>query len=223
MDIPVLKRLLAANDAVADQNARRLAQWKIFTVNLIGAPGCGKTKLLEASLERLRGKPRAAVIEGDIRTSLDAERLSGYETPVVQINTEPFGGDCHLEATAISGALDMIDLAKTDLLFIENVGNLVCPAEFKVGEDAKVVALSVTEGEDKPLKYPLAFRESELLVITKIDLVEHLEIDLDRIEANARQIHPAIEVLRVSAKTGEGIDRWLSWVFGRLSKKRPEA
>lgn len=220
MEIPVVRKVLAANESVADENSHAFAQAGVYVINLMSSPGAGKTALLERTLERLGGELRMAVIEGDIRTTLDAERLTRFGAPIVQINTEPFGGDCHLEAAAIKTAVLELELEKLDLLFIENVGNLVCPAEFVVGEDRKAVVISVPEGEDKPLKYPLMFRECETAVINKIDLVEVLEFPIDRLRKNILQIRPDMKVIEASARTGEGIDEWCAHLKKLVEAKK---
>jgi hydrogenase nickel incorporation protein HypB len=218
MEIKVVRDILAANDRVADGIRRRLGEAGVFMVNVMGSPGSGKTLLLERTIERVGGRVRVGVIEGDIRTSMDAERLSRFDVPVVQINTEPFGGDCHLPATAIERAIEGIDLDAIDLLVIENVGNLVCPAEFDVGEARKIVVLSLTEGEDKPLKYPLMFRESHAMVISKLDLLPHLDIAVEAIEKNARSVHPEIEIFPLSARTEEGVKAWIDWLAAEMAR-----
>ncbi|MCJ7796236.1 MAG: hydrogenase nickel incorporation protein HypB [Thermoleophilia bacterium] len=211
-EVQVHQHLLAANDRHAAGIRSLLREHGVFAVNLMSSPGAGKTALIEATLARLGTDMRVAVIEGDIETTADADRIAPFGIPVIQINTGPFGGDCHLAAPLVAGAIEQLDLHGLDLLVVENVGNLVCPAEFDIGEHRKIVLLSVTEGEDKPLKYPLMFLEASLAVVTKIDLLPHLEIDLDVIRANMRAVNPALEVLTLSARSGEGIDSWLEWL-----------
>lgn len=220
MEIRIVKKILAANEGVAEENREMFVRAGVYVINLMSSPGSGKTTLLERTLERLSGELRMAVIEGDIRTTLDAERLNRFGAPIVQINTEPFGGDCHLEAAAIKAAVMELDLEKIDLLIIENVGNLVCPAEFAVGEDIKTVVISVAEGEDKPLKYPLMFRVCETAVINKIDLVEILEFPIDRLRKNILQIRPDMKLIEVSARKGEGIDEWVSLLKSLVESKK---
>ena len=210
--INVVTKILAANDRVAEENRRRFSELGLRVVNLISSPGAGKTALLEATLARLHGKRRVGVIVGDIATTKDAERIAKHDVPVVQITTESFGGSCHLEASTIRQALDELPLKDLELLFVENVGNLVCPAEFDLGEHAKVSMLSVTEGEDKPLKYPLAFQVASLVIISKIDLAPHLRFDNEALRANIRQVNPRVPFLELSAQTLEGFDAWLSWL-----------
>jgi hydrogenase nickel incorporation protein HypB len=216
MKINILQNILAASNQIAAQTRKQLLDHGIIAVNLISSPGAGKTAILERTLEALHNRIACGVIEGDIATTLDAERLAPYAVPIIQINTEPFGGDCHLSAGAVQQALSQLPLDHIKLLFIENVGNLVCPAEFDVGEAAKVVVLSLPEGEDKPLKYPLVFRESKACLLNKMDLAGVLGTDLDRILGNIRQINPNLPVFPVSARTGEGMEKWLGWVSGLM-------
>jgi hydrogenase nickel incorporation protein HypB len=219
-EIQVHHHLLAENDRHAGGIRELLRAHGIFCVNVMSSPGAGKTALLEATLARLASEYRVAVIEGDIETTADSDRLAPYGIPVVQINTGPFGGDCHLAAPLVATAVERLDLHGLDLLIVENVGNLVCPAEFDIGEDRKVVLLSVTEGEDKPLKYPLMFHESTLAVVTKVDLLPYLDLDLELLRANLRRANPQAPVLLVSAKTGEGIADWLDWLRVGIDAKR---
>ena len=206
--VRVVEGVLDANDTIAAANRADFDREGVTVVNLMSAPGAGKTTLLERVLGTLGGV-RAAVLEGDVQGSLDADRLASLHVPVTQLNTDPgFGGECHLDANMVRSALGDVPLAETDLLVIENVGNLVCPAEFKVGEDARVMVSSVTEGEDKPLKYPLMFRTCDLVLVNKIDLLEHLDYDLDLFLHHLDQVHPGVERLLVSARTGEGVDAW---------------
>src|SRR5919112_3724596 len=192
----------------------------VTVVNLMSAPGAGKTRLLERALDGLaQAGVRVAVLEGDVQGSYDADRLSLLHIPVVQLNTDGgFGGECHLDANMVRSALPELPLADIDLLVVENVGNLVCPAEFRIGEDARIMVCSVTEGEDKPLKYPLMFRACELVVINKTDLLEHLELDVDRLLANLEAVHPGVERMLVSARTGEGVDALRHW-FVRATER----
>ena len=210
--------LLHTNQTGADHNRAHFDQWGITCLNLMSSPGAGKTVLLEQTLAALSPKLTIAVIEGDMTTELDAERLRQYGVPVVAINT---GRACHLDAQMVAGGIHSLvaehNPEALDLVLVENVGNLVCPAEFEVGEHGKVALLSVTEGEDKPLKYPIMFREADCLLITKVDLAPYLDIDLARIAANVRQINPHAAILPVSAKTGEGLEDWFNWVEQRLA------
>jgi hydrogenase nickel incorporation protein HypB len=213
VQVSVLRSVLDTNDLIARENRREFDTHGCFVVNLMSAPGSGKTMILEATLRALGGRLRAAVIEGDVQGTLDADRLAPLGIPVVQINTDPhFGGECHLDARMIRNALPALALDGVDMVFIENVGNLVCPAEFRVGEDRKVMVLSVTEGEDKPLKYPLMFRVSQLLLVNKMDLLEHLDFDLARFRANVTRVNPTLPMIELSARTGQGIEVWVDWL-----------
>jgi hydrogenase nickel incorporation protein HypB len=207
--VSVEQDILAKNDAYAAANRARLAERHIFTLNLVSSPGSGKTTLLCKTIEALKGKRDIAVIEGDQQTSNDAERIRATGAPAVQINT---GKGCHLDAHMVGRALDELPLKNGSLLMIENVGNLVCPAAFDLGEAHKVVILSVTEGEDKPLKYPDMFRAADLMLLNKCDLLPHLTFDVDQAIDYARRVNPKIEVIRVSATTGEGMGEWLAWL-----------
>ncbi|EKU98769.1 Hydrogenase nickel incorporation protein HypB [Leptolyngbya sp. PCC 7375] len=211
-DAALEMNLLHANQKGADQNRAHFDEWGITCINLMSSPGAGKTQLLETTLKGLRDL-KIAVIEGDMTTELDANRLRQYGVPVIAINT---GRSCHLDSKMVAGGIHQLqhaqDPANLDLVVVENVGNLVCPAEFEVGEHAKVALLSVTEGEDKPLKYPVMFREADCLLITKTDLAPYLDVDLEQIEANVRQINPKVTIFRVSAKTGDGLAGWFEWV-----------
>ncbi|HYA32278.1 MAG TPA: hydrogenase nickel incorporation protein HypB [Thermodesulfovibrionales bacterium] len=215
MKVKVVTRILEANDRISDENTRKFREAGVFVVNLMGAPGAGKTTLLEKTIIGLRDSVRIGVIEGDIAGTDDAERINNTGVPVVQINT---GGACHLDANMISAVLPDIPLGELDILIIENVGNLVCPAEFKVGEDAKVMILSVTEGHDKPLKYPLMFKESSVLILNKVDLLGHLEVDVNKIRNDALSLNPSMKIFEVSGKTGEGIGQWTEWLRGQRSQ-----
>jgi hydrogenase nickel incorporation protein HypB len=214
--VRVVEDVLDANNTIARANRDDFDHHDVSVVNLMSAPGAGKTRLLERALEGLAEEGvRVAVLEGDVQGSYDADRLSLLHIPVVQLNTDGgFGGECHLDANMVRSAIPSLPLGDIDLLVIENVGNLVCPAEFRVGEDARIMVCSVTEGEDKPLKYPLMFRACELVIINKIDLLEHLEFDLDRLEANLDAVHPGVQRMRVSARTGEGVGALREWLVG---------
>ena len=210
--VKVLEDVLDANGTIAAANRDDFERAGVTVVNLMGAPGAGKTTLLEQSLRQLAGV-RVGVLEGDVASTLDADRIAHLHVPVVQIDTDPgFGGECHLDANMVRSALPSLPLAELDLLVIENVGNLVCPAEFRVGEHHRVMVSSVAEGEDKPLKYPLMFRACELVIVNKVDLLPHLDFDLDRYLRNLDAVHPGVERLLVSAKTGEGVDAWRDWL-----------
>lgn len=210
-EIKVYRNLMGANEEWAGRTRDLLKGRGIVMVNIIGSPGSGKTTLLERTIERLRGRLRLAVLEGDIETTRDAERLDALNIPVSQLLT---GGGCHLEAKMVHHALCDLPLSDLDLVIVENVGNLVCPAEFDIGEQAKIAILSVTEGEDKPLKYPLLFREARIAVMTKTDLLPHLPYDLSNCLEHIRSINGSMPVLRVSALSGEGLDEWTDWLQG---------
>jgi len=201
------------NTTIARANRADFDRESVRVVNLMSAPGAGKTALLERALADGLRDPRVGVLEGDVRGSLDADRLSALHVPVTQINTDPgFGGECHLDANMVRSAIPELPLADVDLIVIENVGNLLCPAEFRVGEDARAMVCSLTEGADKPLKYPLMFRTCELVVINKIDLLPHLDFKLERFVENLETVHPGVERLLVSARTGEGVDGFRDWL-----------
>jgi len=212
--ITVERKILEKNDEVASQNRRTFSERGIFTVNMVSSPGAGKTSILEHTIERLRGKVNLAVIEGDVQTDLDAQRVAKYGVPAVQIVTR---GGCHLEAGLVREALDNIDLSTVRLLIIENVGNLVCPANYDLGEAAKVVVASTTEGDDKPLKYPAMFRNASVLIINKIDLLPYIKADLAALRKNALSINPSLRVFQTSCTTGDGIDEWCSWLVQSAS------
>jgi hydrogenase nickel incorporation protein HypB len=210
--VRIVEEALDANNTIARANRADFDQAGVTVVNFMSAPGAGKTSLLEKVVADVPGV-RVGVLEGDVQGSMDADRLASLHVPVTQLNTDPsFGGECHLDANMVRSALDALPLGEIDLLVIENVGNLVCPAEFKVGEDVRVMVSSVTEGEDKPLKYPLMFRACDLVLVNKIDLLSHLDYDLERFLYNVDQVHPGAERLLVSARTGEGIDAWRDWL-----------
>jgi len=219
MEIKVVKKVLGVNDAIAEEIRKLLAEKKIFMFNMMSSPGSGKTLILEKSVAALKKEFKIGIIVGDICTTRDSERLSKTGVPVVQINTEPFGGDCHLGANLIQGALKELDLDKLDIVIVENVGNLVCPAEFEIGEDKKVVVLSLPEGEDKPLKYPLMFRVAQIAIINKIDLEPHLDLDRKKFRDNIKKIHPQITLFELSAKTGQGFKDWLDWIRKQARNK----
>ncbi len=209
MKINVMTDILEANDRIAAANKDVFDGHRNLVINLMSSPGAGKTTLLERTAEALKGKLRLGVIAGDIETTRDAERLQKYQLPVVQLTT---GSACHLDANMVASAIPHIDLSKLDILIIENVGNLVCPAEFKLGEDYKVMMLSVTEGDEKPLKYPLMFRESALLLINKIDLLRYTNFNLAEAKANARKVNPDLKIIDISCVTGRGISSWVAWI-----------
>jgi hydrogenase nickel incorporation protein HypB len=211
-EVRIVEEALNANNTIAHANRADFDRAGVTVVNFMSAPGAGKTSLLERVVTEVRGV-RIGVLEGDVQGSMDADRLATLHVPVTQLNTDPsFGGECHLDANMVRSALDTLPLREIDMLVIENVGNLVCPAEFKVGEDVRVMVSAVTEGEDKPLKYPLMFRTCDLVLVNKIDLLVHLDYDLDRFLYNLDQVHPDVERMLVSARTGEGIAAWRDWL-----------
>ncbi|MEJ2111343.1 MAG: hydrogenase nickel incorporation protein HypB [Acidobacteriota bacterium] len=210
MDVITIERkVLEKNDQIAARNRELFKERGIFTINLVSSPGAGKTSLLEKTFQELRGELKMAVIEGDVQTDLDAQRVARYGVPAVQIVTL---GGCHLEANLVQDALNSLDLEGLEILFIENVGNLVCPSNYDLGEALKVVVLSTTEGDDKPLKYPAMIRNSSVLVLNKIDLLPYLPCDLNVLRSNALKINPSLKVFEVSCTTGEGIAQWCSWL-----------
>jgi hydrogenase nickel incorporation protein HypB len=214
----VMQGVLDANDALAQANREKFDHAGNYVVNMMSAPGAGKTALLERTLERLLGKLRLGVLEGDVQTTLDADRLARFHVPLVQVNTDPgFGGECHLDANMVRSGLSELPLHDIDVLVIENVGNLVCPAEFKVGEDVRVMIYSITEGEEKPLKYPLMFRSADLVLVNKMDLLEHLDFDLEQFLGNLDAVNRGVEHILTSARTGRGVEEWCSW----LERRKP--
>ena len=210
--ITIERKVLEKNDQIAQKNRRLFSDYGVFVLNLVSSPGAGKTSILERTFQELRDTLRTAVIEGDVQTDLDAQRVASYGVPVVQIVTM---GGCHLEANLVQDALKKLDLKTLDVLFIENVGNLVCPSNYDLGEATKVVVLSTTEGDDKPLKYPAMFRNSSILIINKIDLVPYVRCDLNLLKRNALQINPALKVFEISCFTGSGIPEWCRWLSKR--------
>jgi hydrogenase nickel incorporation protein HypB len=213
--VKVVEDALDANNTIARANRDDFDRHGVTVVNLMSAPGAGKTTLLERVLSPPLEGHHVGVLEGDVQGSYDADRLAGLHVPVTQLNTDPgFGGECHLDANMVRSALPAVPLEELDMLVIENVGNLVCPAEFRVGEDVRAMVCAVTEGEDKPLKYPLMFRTCELVVINKIDLLPHLEFDLDRFLYNLDTVNPGVRRMLVSARTGENIEEFREWLVG---------
>ncbi len=212
MKINVMTDVLEANDRIAAANREVFDRNENLVVNLMSSPGAGKTTLIEKTAEALAGGIRLGVITGDIETSRDAERIEKHGIPAVQLTT---GTACHLDANMVASAFPHIDLSQVDVLIVENVGNLVCPAEFKVGEDCKVMILSVTEGDEKPLKYPLMFRESSLLILNKVDLLPFTNFSMEEAKANALKMNPDLEILEVSCTTGQGLNDWVSWLTRR--------
>jgi hydrogenase nickel incorporation protein HypB len=214
MEIPIIRDVLEESNLRAEENRAVFDVHGIFAVNIMSSPGSGKTTLLQKTIPTLKERGfSCAVVEGDITSTIDSERLQPLAIPVVQANTEPFGGDCHLGSHLVQAALKHLDLSSIDFLFIENIGNLVCPAEFYLGENRRIVVLSLPEGEDKPLKYPLMFRECSLCLLSKMDLAPHLEINVERLKKNIRQTNGQMDILPISAKTGEGISEWIAWLL----------
>jgi hydrogenase nickel incorporation protein HypB len=211
--VTVVEEALDANNTIASANRADFDRSGVTVVNFMSAPGAGKTSLLERVVADLEGV-RVGVLEGDVQGSMDADRLASLHVPVTQLNTDPsFGGECHLDANMVRSAIPSLPLDEIDLLIVENVGNLVCPAEFKIGEAARAMVCSVTEGEDKPLKYPLMFRTCDVVVVNKIDLLPHLDFDLDLLLYNVDQVHPEVETIILSARTGEGVGAWREWLL----------
>ncbi len=209
MKLKLASKILDANERIARDNRRIFSDAGVYVINLMSSPGAGKTSLLETTIARLQNALKIGVIEGDITGTDDAIRINRLDVPVVQINT---GGACHLDANMINEVIPDLPLGELDLLVIENVGNLVCPAEFKVGEDMKVMVLSIAEGHDKPLKYPLMFQESSALIINKIDLAPFLDVDVEKIKNDSLSLNPSIKIFELSCKTGEGVDQWTAWL-----------
>jgi hydrogenase nickel incorporation protein HypB len=214
--ITIERKVLEKNDEVARQNRELFASHRIFVLNMVSSPGAGKTSILERTLEMLRDKLRIAVIEGDVQTDLDARRVAKYDVPAVQIITR---GGCHLEANLIKEALGSLSMDSIDLLIIENVGNLVCPSNYDLGEAMKIVVASTTEGDDKPLKYPAMFRNASVLIINKIDLLPYLPCDIATLKGNALKINPSLEVFEVSCTTKQGIEAWCDWLLKNAERK----
>jgi len=208
--ITIAQNILAANDTVAEDIQQSLAARGIRTLNVMSSPGAGKTTLLERTVERLRGRLSIGVIEGDIETTADAERIEAAGAETVQINTR---GACHLEAHMVRDALEQIDLDRVELLVIENIGNLVCPSAWNLGEDVRVVVASTTEGDDKPAKYPQMFAISEVMVVNKLDLLPYVDYDLDKVKRHALAINPRLRIFELSCRTGEGLDAWCDWLL----------
>ena len=211
--VTVERKILAKNDDIAAENRQIFKNNNLFTINLLSSPGSGKTSLLEKTMENLNNSLKIAVVEGDVQTDNDAQRIAKYHVPVVQIVTN---GGCHLEAKLVQNALENFNLSSLDLLVIENVGNLVCPANYDLGEDKKIVMVSTTEGDDKPSKYPAMFRVSDVMVINKIDLLEYVDFDMNRVRENALAINPELKIIELSCKTSEGFDAWVNWIRGNL-------
>jgi hydrogenase nickel incorporation protein HypB len=215
--VPVIERILGANERLAADNRARLDAAGVFSLNFLASPGAGKTSLVERTVSRLAGRLRLAAIDGDIATSLDADRAAAAGARAVQINT---GGECHLDAVMLQGALDELDLADIDLLIVENVGNLVCPANFALGTHKSVLVASTPEGDDKPYKYPGAYRGVDALVINKIDLLPYVDFDMDTFRRGVAALNPGLATFPLSCRTGEGLEAWLEWVVAGVEEKR---
>lgn len=222
MEVEINRNVLDVNYGDANENRSMFLENQLFVLNVMSAPGSGKTAILVKTIRHLQPDIRCAVIVGDISTSNDANRLAETGIPVVQINTDVFGGDCHLSARRIADAALSLPLDQVDLLIVENIGNLVCPAEFDIGEDAKVVVISVTEGEDKPLKYPLMFRVCDATLYNKIDLLPHLGYDMAQAVTNICRINPGMPIFQLSAMTGDGFTPWLLWLKLKIQEKQTE-
>jgi hydrogenase nickel incorporation protein HypB len=216
MKVSVVRNILEANERIAEQNRALFQQHRLLVINLMSSPGAGKTTLLEKTIDALKKDLRIGVIEGDIQSTSDAERIARKGVPAVQINT---GGACHLDGNMIRETFGEFDFSRLDLLVVENVGNLVCPAEFKVGEDFKVMILSVAEGDDKPAKYPLMFHESKVLLINKTDLLPYVDCSVEKIRRDSLNINPDLVIFEVSCKTGEGLEDWYRWLQARVREK----
>lgn len=217
MEIPVVRNVLEVNSKLAAMLKKQFAEHNILTLNIISSPGAGKTSLLERTLSDLASEFRMAVIEGDLQTDNDAKRVAATGVKAVQINTD---GGCHLDSNMIMEALISLDLNEVDILFIENVGNLVCPAEFDCGEDAIVAVLSITEGDDKPEKYPLLFHQAEVLILNKIDLLPYVNFSVEKAIQHARKLNEPLDIISLSCRTGEGLQLWYDWLRDSLRKKR---
>jgi len=215
--ITVERQILKKNDEVAAENRTLFREKGLFVFNLLSSPGSGKTSLLEKTLEKMHRDYRIAVIEGDVQTDLDARRISQFDVPVIQIVTK---GGCHLEANLIQNALSSLPVSELDMLVIENVGNLVCPSNYDLGEDVKVVIVSTTEGDDKPLKYPKMFRVAQTMIVNKIDLLPYIDFDSEAVKRNALSINPELTIFETSCRTGEGIDNWVIWLKEQIALRK---
>ena len=219
MKVQVMKNILSENDKIAEDNRKLFGEKKVFVINLMGSPGSGKTSLLELTISKLKDQIKMAVIEGDLFTAKDAERIERHKVPVIQINTT---GGCHLDAAMIQKAADSLDLDALDLIIVENVGNLVCPAEFDIGENEKVVVLSITEGDDKPLKYPLIFKESVVAILNKIDIIKFTNFNLTSAREDLTTLHPDIKIIETSCTNGAGLDDWCDWIKNKIKCRKSD-
>jgi hydrogenase nickel incorporation protein HypB len=216
--MPVVENILSANDRLAEENRTRLDNTSVYAINLMASPGAGKTSLIEHTIKHLNGKLRLAVVDGDIATSIDADRAVAAGAEAVQINT---GGECHLDAVMLQGALNQLELAKYDLLLVENVGNLICPAAFKLGTHLNVLIASIPEGDDKPYKYPPMYRGVDALVINKIDLLPYIDFDMQYFQRGVEVLNPGLVTFPLSCRTGEGLEAWLAWLEARVTDFNP--
>jgi hydrogenase nickel incorporation protein HypB len=216
--MPVVENILSANDRLAEENRTRLDNTSVYAINLMASPGAGKTSLIEHTIKRLTGKLRLVVVDGDIATSIDADRAVAAGAEAVQINT---GGECHLDAVMLQGALNQLELAKYDLLLVENVGNLICPAAFKLGTHLNVLIASIPEGDDKPYKYPPMYRGVDALVINKIDLLPYIDFDMQYFQRGVEVLNPGLVTFPLSCRTGEGLEAWLAWLEARVTDFNP--
>jgi len=216
MEIKVLKNILSANEQLAEKNRALLDKNNVFTINIMASPGAGKTSLILETIKRLKGKTRVGVIEGDVSSSVDAEAVGKEGVPVIQINT---GGSCHLDANMVGNALSNLPLADIDLLFVENVGNLICPAGFALGEQRKVIVCSIPEGDDKPLKYPVMFHEADVVVLNKTDLLPYVKFSPDAFSQALKGINERLKIIPVSCTNGQGLDDWVSWLEKQMTAR----
>ena len=216
--MPVVENILSANDRLSEENRTRLDNTNLYAINLMASPGAGKTSLIEHTIKRLTGKLRLVVVDGDIATSIDADRAAAAGAEAIQINT---GGECHLDAVMLQGALNQLELAKYDLLLVENVGNLVCPAAFKLGTHQNVLIASIPEGDDKPYKYPPMYRGVDALVINKIDLLPYIDFDMQYFQRGVEVLNPGLVAFPLSCRTGEGLDAWLAWLEAKVTDFNP--
>jgi hydrogenase nickel incorporation protein HypB len=219
MEIKVLKNIFASNKQSADEIKALLKQKKIFMIDMMGSPGGGKTRVTDRMIASLKDKYKIAVIEADVSTTKDAEKLAVHNIPIIQIETNLFGRECHVESSWVKKCLEDFDLEKLDFVIIENIGNLVCPAEFELGDDIRVVVLSIAEGEDKPVKYPLMFSSSQVVVLNKIDLLPHLSYDLDEVKKNIKSVNPQMKIFGASAITGQGFDAFIDYIAEKIEEK----